>query len=44
MYVVVTNEPCSESVHGAFASREEAERWAQQHCVGFCWRVVKLNK
>ena len=40
MYVVVTNEPGSDSVHGAFDTREEAEEWAHKHCVGLSWRVV----
>lgn len=44
MYVVVTNEPGSDSVHGAFDTREEAEEWAHKHCVGCSWRVVKLTK
>jgi hypothetical protein len=43
MFVVVTNER-SDNVHGAFDSREEAERWAREHCIGWCWRVVKLTK
>lgn len=44
MYVIVTNEPGADSVHGAFDTREEAEHWAHKHCVGCCWRVVKLSK
>jgi len=44
MYVVVTNDRSADAVFGAFASQEEAEQWAHQHCVGRCWRVVKLSK
>jgi hypothetical protein len=44
MYVVVTNEHRPDNVHGAFDSQEEAEQWARKHCVGCCWRVVKLSK
>jgi len=44
MYVVVTNERRPDNVYGAFATPEEAQKWAQKRCVGCCWRVVKLNK
>jgi hypothetical protein len=43
MFVVVINER-SDNVRGGFDSREEAERWAREHCIGWCWRVVKLTK
>ena len=44
MYVVITNESRPDCVHGAFDTQAEAELWAHKHCVGCCWRVVKLSK
>ena len=44
MFVVVTNEARQDNVHGAFQTHDEAERWAHKHCIGFRWRIVRLNK
>ena len=44
MFVVVTNEARQDNVHGAFETHDDAERWAHKHCIGFCWRIVKLNR